>query len=129
MGGFQSWRRGVTPRQWLTRFCFNFPSSVKGRYEVGKYGGKKESRAHNRYTGKRAQNVAWVRDYLHKGLEGKAKRGHVLGREAALVACKLLLIMEGVLAERAVAKMNQKEPKPDAKAKQAIKLPQLWKTL
>ena len=87
----------------------------------------KEPRAYNRYTGKRAQRIAWVRDYLHKALEDKAKRGHLLGRET-LVACKLLLIMEGVLADRAGAKMNR-QLKP-AKAKPAvIRLPQLLKTL
>ena len=80
---------------------------------------KKKPRAHNRYTGKRAQNIAWVRDYLHQRLDDKAKRGHVLGREM-LIACKWLLIIEGVPVDRALAKMDQKEPKPYAKAKQPI---------
>ena len=57
----------------------NFPSSLKGRCNGGKYG-KKKPRAHNRYTASESQNVAWLRDYLHPGLEDKVKRGHVLGR-------------------------------------------------
>ena len=108
-------------RPWL-----NFPGSLKGRYERGKYVGKNRARAHNRYTGKRAQNIAWVRDYLYQRLEVKAKRGHGLGREM-LIACKWLLIIEGVPIDRALARMEQQKQKP--KAKPAIKPPGLLKSI
>lgn len=86
---------------------------------------KKEPRAHNRYTGKRAQRIAWVRDYLYARLDDKAQRGHVLNREI-LTACKWLLIIEGVPTDSASARMDRQLKKP---AKQVIKIPQLLKKL
>ena len=86
---------------------------------------KKEPRAHNRYTGKRAQNIAWVRDYLHQRLADKAKRGHVLSREM-LIACKWLLIIEGVPIDRA-ARVERHVKKPAKPA--VIKMPEILKRL
>lgn len=80
---------------------------------------------YNRYTGARAQRIAWVRDYLYKMLEDKARRGHVLSRDI-LTACKWLLIIEGVPIDRPRARMDRQPKKP---AKAVLKLPQLLKRL
>lgn len=77
----------------------------------------------NRYTGKRAQRLTWVWDYLRRGLEEKEKRGHILGRES-LAACKMMLQIDGVVEGRSQARMERKPKKPE---NPVIKIPQLLK--
>src|SRR5579862_1868160 len=90
---------------------------------------RKEPRARNRYTGRRAQNLAWVREYLMAGLKGKQERGHVLNRES-LIACKYLLLMEGVkVNDRLGAERNAGCAPKDRAAKSVIRMPKLAETL
>jgi|SRR5579872_2744746 len=89
---------------------------------------QKEPRAWNRYTGKRAQNVAWVREYLMAGLKAKQERGHVLNRES-LIACKYLLLMEGIRVNDRLGAERNSGRTAKAAAKSVIRMPKLAETL